>query len=51
MRVELSTDDLSVIKQALDNITIQGKDAHILAKLLDKLGKAFEKAVEKESNG
>ena len=51
MRVELSTDDLSVIKQALDNMTIQGKDAHIIAKLLDKLGKAFAKAVEKESNG
>ena len=51
MRVELSTDDLSVIKQALDEITVKGRDAHIIAKLLDKLEKAFAKAVEKESNG
>ena len=51
MRVELSPDDLHIIKQALESMTIKGKDAMIVSKILEKVGKAFQKAVEKESNG
>ncbi len=49
MRVELKTDELHLIKQAVDQVVIKGKDAPIVAKLLSKIDKAFIKAVEKES--
>ena len=51
MRVELSADDLALLKQALDLITIKGKDAHIVSKMLTKLEKAFEKEVTKGKDG
>lgn len=49
MRVELTIDDLHLIKQALDTITIQGKDAPVVAKLLLKVEKSFKKEVEKQN--
>jgi hypothetical protein len=51
LRIELSTEDLHILKQALDTITIKGKDAVVVAKIIEKVDKAFIKAVEKESNG
>ena len=45
MKVELSPDDLQVTIVALESMTIKGKDAPVIAKLLLKLSKAFEKSV------
>jgi hypothetical protein len=38
------------IIKALQACTIQGKDAEMLAKLINKVGKAFERQVEKENS-
>lgn len=46
--MRLTSDELMFILKSLEVITIQGKDASMLAKLIDKVGKAFEKQVEKE---
>ena len=43
MRIELSADELFVIKQALEAVTIKGKDALSVGKLLERIDKAFEK--------
>ena len=45
MKVELSPDDLQVTIVALETMTIKGKDAPVIAKLLTKLSKSFEKSV------
>ena len=45
MKIELSPDDLQVTIMSLENMTIKGKDAPVIAKLLLKLSKAFEKSV------
>ena len=45
MRIELSQDDIQVTIMALESMTIKGKDAPVVAKLLLKLSKAFEKSV------
>jgi hypothetical protein len=45
LKVELSPDDLQVTIVALESMTIKGKDAPVIAKLLLKLSKAFEKSV------
>ena len=45
MKIELSPDDLQVTITSLENMTIKGKDAPVVAKLLLKLSKAFEKSV------
>lgn len=49
MKVELTADDMRNILVALQSIQITGKDAPVIVALMDKVGKAFEKAVEKES--
>lgn len=40
----MTLEDLTVIKQVMDGATIQGKDAPIFAKTLDKVTKAIIKA-------
>jgi len=45
LKIELSQDDLQVTIVALESMTIKGKDAPVVAKLLLKLSKAFEKSV------
>ena len=45
MKIELSPDDLQVTIMSLETMTIKGKDAPVIAKLLLKLTKAFEKSV------
>ena len=47
MKVELSADDLFIIKQSIEEITIKGKDAMKIGKLLVKVENAFAKEVEK----
>lgn len=48
MKVELSTDDLRNVLLSLQNLPIKGQDAPIIAVLLEKIGKAFEKSAEKD---
>lgn len=45
MKIELSQDDLQVTIMSLESMTIKGKDAPVIAKLLLKLTKVFEKSV------
>lgn len=49
MKVELNIDDIQVIKVAIENMSIKGKDAPVVAKLLTKISKAFEKEVAKQN--
>ena len=49
MKIELSVEDLHIIKQGLESITIQGKDALIVGKLLERVQKSFAKEVEKQN--
>ena len=46
--MRLTSDEISVIIQALESITIQGKDAPMVANVLKKVGSYFTKQVEKE---
>lgn len=50
MRVDLKTDELHFIKQAIEEVMIKGRDAQLVSKLLAKIDNAFSKAVEKESS-
>ena len=43
MKLELSADDLFIIKQSIEEITIKGKDAMKIGKLLVKIENAFVK--------
>ena len=45
MKVELTEGDLQIITMAIDNMTIKGKDAPVIATLINKLGKSIEKAM------
>lgn len=47
MKIDLSVDDLFIIKQSIEEITIKGKDAMKIGKLLVKVENAFAKEVEK----
>lgn len=49
MKVELSADELYLIQQSIEGITIQGKDALRVAKLLTRISNAFKRQVEKEA--
>tara|TARA_R100001443_G_scaffold43793_4_gene56812 strand:+ start:290 stop:439 length:150 start_codon:yes stop_codon:yes gene_type:complete len=49
LKVELKTEELFLLKQALENITIKGKDAMLVGKLLDRIAKAFEKESLKDT--
>ena len=50
MKIELSANDLNLLQQAVDSVTIQGKDAPVVSKLLTKITKAFEREVAKVNN-
>ena len=47
MKVELTADDLFIIKQSIEEITVKGKDALKIGKLLLKVETAFKKEVDK----
>ena len=49
MKVDLQIDDLRVIQVAIESLSIKGKDAPVIAKLLSKISKAFEKEVVKQN--
>ena len=48
--VKLSADEANFLKQAVENSTVKGIDAPIIANLLKKLQGAWSRAVDK-SNG
>ena len=54
MKVELDNQELNIILQAMNSVTIKGKDAMGYAKILTKIEKAFkvehEKAVKAEKD-
>jgi len=43
LKLELSADDLFIIKQSIEEITVKGKDAMRIGKLLVKIENAFAK--------
>tara|TARA_R110001592_G_C12894071_1_gene725963 strand:+ start:626 stop:763 length:138 start_codon:yes stop_codon:yes gene_type:complete len=45
LKIELSKEELFVIQQSIQEITIKGKDAEQVGKLLSKIIKAVEKAI------
>jgi len=47
--MRLTADELMFLIQASENISIKGKDAKIVAPIIAKLNKEFEKQVEKEN--
>ena len=49
MKVELSADQLHILKTALEVMAIKGKDAPRVAKILQRLATAFEKQVAKDN--
>tara|TARA_Y100001951_G_scaffold99174_1_gene100844 strand:+ start:590 stop:748 length:159 start_codon:yes stop_codon:yes gene_type:complete len=49
LKVELSTDDLYLLQQAIENLTIKGKDALTVSKLLTRISNAFKRQVEKDT--
>lgn len=48
MNIKLDAEECIIIIQSLGNTAIQGKDALKFGKLLEKLGKHFEKAKKAE---
>ena len=50
MRVELSAEELNVILQSLQQLTIQGKDAVALAAVITKVQSSLEKQLKKETS-
>jgi len=48
LKVDLNMSELGVSVQAIEQITIKGVDAPQIAKLLDKLKKAFDKEYAKQ---
>jgi len=52
MRVTLSTEELTIIVVALEQITIKGKDSFVIGNLLTKITKSFQTAkIKEEGNG
>lgn len=49
MKIDLSIDDLNILKQALETMTIRGKDAVFIGKLLEKITTSFDKELAKGS--
>ena len=47
--MRLTADELMFIIKALQACTIQGKDAEMLVKIMNKVGKGFERQVAKEN--
>ncbi len=50
LKLDLKVDELFVIKQSLESITIKGKDALMVGKLLERITKSFEKEAEKSED-
>ena len=48
--MRLTADELMFLIQASDNSTIKGKDAGVVAPIIAKLKKEFEKKVEKDGS-
>ena len=46
--MRLKSEEIAVILQALESITIKGKDAPMVANVLKKVGNYFTNQVEKE---
>ena len=49
MKIELSSDELYLLKASIENMTIKGADSPRVAKLLQRLINAFEKQVAKDN--
>ena len=47
--VKVSADEAGLLKQAVENCTIKGSDAPIIAKILNKMSSAFKRAVDKQN--
>ena len=47
--MRLSSTEIAIVKAAVDNLQIQGKNAHEVSALLKKIDKEFKKVVEKEN--
>ena len=47
--MRLIADELMFIIKAIEATTIHGKDAHLVAKILEKLNKGFERQMAKEN--
>ena len=39
--------ELAIIQQVLENATVKGKDARVVANLIDKVGKEIQKEIDK----
>jgi hypothetical protein len=54
MRMNLSKEDLIIIRECMYSVTLKGKDARLFGLLLDKIEKTLEDEVtkkEKEKDG
>tara|TARA_R100001463_G_scaffold132082_2_gene192505 strand:+ start:1936 stop:2094 length:159 start_codon:yes stop_codon:yes gene_type:complete len=49
LKLELSSDELYLLKASIENVQIKGVDAPRVAKLLERLTTAFKKQVEKDN--
>mgnify|MGYP001200189679 CR=1 FL=1 len=49
MKLELSSDELYLLKASIENMPIKGVDSPRVAKLLQRLNTAFKKQVEKDN--
>ena len=49
MKIELSADELFLLKASIENLPIKGVDSPRVAKLLQRLINAFEKQVAKDN--
>jgi len=47
MKIELNIDELLFVRNAIDQVTIQGKNAQFLAKLQIRLDKIIDKNIDK----
>jgi hypothetical protein len=49
LKLELSSDELYLLKSSIEHLTIKGADSPRVAKLLQRLDIAFKKQVEKDN--
>jgi len=49
LKIELSTEELHTIMMAIQNMTIQGKDAPLVSRVLIKIETSFNKSVDKDN--
>jgi len=50
LKVELQADDMRMLVLALEDMTIKGKDAPIVGKMITRLAANFEKQVKIDSD-